>query len=204
NSYKAVEMAESIHSGHPVGNTLELSRGQLHATGTPGSVHSWPLTVTNTGTSTQAVVLHGRTFGRDQHVQRGSVTLTDGTSPTFINYQGLANNYGVFHFTVARGQQRLFASLAYPANPANSNNARVRMILIDPRGRLAAHSLPQGVGNYGSVDVRYPVAGTWTGVIFGDVASASGTNGRWPWRGARQECTPLAPPGASLVSPAPR
>jgi len=203
NSYKAVQLAQSIHGGHPVGQTLLFSRTQLNAIGSPGSTHNWPVTVTNTGAFPQLIAVSGRTFGPAQNVQKGSVTLTDGVSPQFANYQGLQNNYGVFHFNVKNGQDRLFAQIAYPAPAGAGNNARVRLILVDPLGRFAAHSLPQGVGNYGSVDVRQPAAGTWTGVIFGDIASIGGTNGVVPWQVSTQRFTSFGSvsPGVLLLAP---
>jgi hypothetical protein len=194
NSYKAVELAESIHnsagSPRPVGDTLELSSTQLNGAGNAGSTISWPETVTNTGSRSERVSLSGRTFGPDENVQTGSVALSDTSSPQVANYQGLPNNYSVFHFNIAPGQQRLVGSLAWPGNPAYclteaceaGLNSRVRLILIDPLGRFAAHSLPQGPGNYGSVDVVDPTPGRWTGVIFGDTAADGGTNGTVPWR----------------------
>jgi hypothetical protein len=199
NSYKAVQLAESIQtsdgSPRPVGDTLLLSSTQLNAVGNPGSTQRFPETITNTGAHTQVVRLSGRGFGPEQNAQSGSVTLSDSTSPHFTNYQGLENNYEVFHFTVARRQDRLVSSIAWPGNPTyclqvaceTGLNSRVRLILIDPRGRFAAHSLPQGAGNYGSVDVRYPTAGTWTGVIFGDTAANGGTTGTVPWKVATEQ-----------------
>jgi hypothetical protein len=182
NAYKAVQLAESINGGSPHGATLLKSANSLSATDLPGTSERWHVTVTNTGAVPQLVRARGRGFGPDTHVQSGTATLNDATSPQFANYQGIQNNYSVFHFTVAPGQNRLVADDFYPGNPANGNNSRVRMDLIDPKGRFASHSFPQGVGNFDTADVVNPAPGTWTGVLFGDVASVGGTNGTVGWQ----------------------
>jgi hypothetical protein len=211
NSYKAVQLAESIRtldgSPKPTGDTLLTSANQLNAVAAPATRQRWNVSVTNTGRHPQFVNLSGRTFGSDQNVQTGSVTLTDGTSPEFANYQGLQNNYGVFHFSVRPGADRLTGQIAWPGDPTGclenacetGLNGRVRMILIDPLGRFAAHSLPQGPGNYGNVDVRNPTPGQWTAVIFSDVASSGGTNGTVPWRIATQRFAPFGSVSPSNV-----
>ncbi len=203
NAYKAVQLAESINGGSRHGATLLKSVNSLSATGLPGSSQSWPVTVTNTGAVPQLVHISGRGFGPDENVQSGTATLNDATSPQFANYQGLQNNYAVFHFTVPRGQDRLVASDFYPGNPANGLNARVRMILVDPKGRFASHSFPQGVGNFDTADVRYPTPGTWTGVLFGDLAADGGTNGTVGWQISTEKFAPFSSVSPSTVLLAP-
>jgi hypothetical protein len=205
NSYKAVLLAKSIHtasgSPKPVGNTLLMSANQLNAVGAPGTAQSWNVTVTNTGASPQIVNLGGRTLGPDQNVRTGSVTLNDATSPKFTGWQGLQYDYAVIKFQVPSGNDRLDASIAYPGNP--STLAAAHLILIDPDGRFAAHSDPQGIGNFGNVDVRFPVPGTWTGVIFSVVASSGGVNGTIPWRAATQHFAPFGSVQPSFLALAP-
>ncbi|HEX4220954.1 MAG TPA: hypothetical protein VHZ97_01185 [Pseudonocardiaceae bacterium] len=181
-AYKAVEAAMSVHTkdGSPAatGSTLLVDQSQLDATGTGGSNHQFSVQVTNTGASAQTVNLSTRGFGAPTDKQTGSVTLNDSASQHFTDSSGVANNYGEIHFTVPANSTRLDASIAYPGNPNGSGNGAVHLDLIDPNGRFANESLPQGVGNYGNADVRLPTAGTWTAVIFGPEASARGTAGK--------------------------
>ena len=201
NTYKAVLLAESLQTGQPpVGESLLLSQNQLNAVGPPGSVHRWPVTVTNTGAQTQTVRLAGRTFGAQENIQSGSVTLQDGKSPEYADTLGLQNNYGVFHFHVPGGADRLDVSLAYAAPLGSTGLAEVQLILVDPQGRFVANSLPQEIGNFGNVDVRQPATGTWTGVISGPLQSLGGTNGAVPWQAYTQRFTSFGSVSPSSLS----
>ena len=215
NSYKAVKLAESIRtsdgSPRPTGNTLLTSVNQLNAVYAPGTRERWNVTVSNTGAHLQLVTLSGRTFGADQNAQTGSVTLSDANSPHFVDFSGNQDNYSVIHFVVPPGADRLTGELAWPGDPSfclqqqcNAGlNSRVRLILIDPRGRFAAHSLPQGPGNFGNVDVRDPTPGRWTGVIFSIGSANGGTAGVIPWRVATERFVPFASvsPSRLLLAP---
>jgi hypothetical protein len=211
NSYKAVQLAESVGTSHPTNAALTTSSTQFNATGAPGATQRFQFTVSNPGNTTQTVNLSGRTFGPDQNVQTGSVTLSDSSSPHVTDFAGTPDNYQVIHFRVPAGADRLFAQLAWPVDQSNcnqnfcetGNNSRVRMILIDPQGRFAGHSLPQGPGSYGETEVESPTPGTWEGVIFGNVASAGGTNGVVPWEVSTQQHIPFGSVSPSSVTLAP-
>lgn len=201
NAYRAVQAAASVRDSHgapaATGSSLLVSRSQLDATGAPGSTQRWTVQVTNTGAAPRDVRLSGRSFGPRQHQQTGSVTLSDSASPHFADWSGHRDNYGTLTFSVPQGADRLSASIAYPGNPNASLNARVRLILIDPLGRFAAHSLPQGVGNYGNVDVRFPAAGTWTAVVYSIASTGGGTVGTVGFAATTSNTT-----GFGTVSPA--
>jgi hypothetical protein len=179
NSLKAVELASWQPHGDPAGPTLKLSANQLNYVGKPGATASWPVTVTNAARTAQTVAVSGRGFSGGSAVKEATVTLSDAKSPRFTNWAGTASNFGTVRFSVPRGQALLNASVAWPtsASATGNLNARVRVILVDPAGKLAAHSLPQGVGGYGSAQVLHPAAGTWTAVIFSNTARTGGTAG---------------------------
>ena len=199
NTYNAVLLAQSIKTGDgapaPAGSTLLFSQDQLNAIDAPGTAESWPVTITNTGATAQNVALAGKAIGQDQNVQTGTVTLKDGANPQFTSFTGVQENYVTVTFNVPAGADRLTGAIAFP--PSNPPGKVVSMTLVDPHGRAAAYTLPQGLGDYGQVDVRKPVAGAWTATIFSRIAAIGGVNGTVPYRFATQKLVPFG-----SVSPA--
>ncbi|MGO8956242.1 MAG: hypothetical protein ACLQFR_02525, partial [Streptosporangiaceae bacterium] len=197
NAYKAVQLAESYAkpgaatgetlqtnvtsvSGLNAANPLDNRQGQIDIQDNPATPETGTFTVTNAGSGTQTVHLSTRTLGPVSNLQQGKVTISNAHSGHFIDFAGFKDNYGEFHFTVPSGQPRLNAAMAFPAK-INQSEATypLTMILIDPKGRFAANSMPQGYDRSANEDVINPAAGRWTAVIFGPEAGKplDGTTG---------------------------
>jgi Subtilase family len=192
-AYKAVLAAESYgggggpsgppgpHRGRPQrtpGNdTVLMGSSQLDATAPVGTTEHLSDTVTNNSSSPETVNLSTRAIGAYTTVKTATVTLSDTASPHIADWQGVNNNYEPVTFHVSAGENRLNAAIAFQNASATDLDARVRLTLIDPHGKLAAYSVPQGNGNYGDVQVTDPAPGTWTAYIYSRDSADGGTTG---------------------------
>jgi hypothetical protein len=160
NSLRAVELARTL-AGSTVkhGDGLLSSPTQLDLTAAAGKSATGTVKITNTGNGTASLKpeLDDLKVLRDQ---RSTVVLAPTTDPVTISPFGAGRSYKKATFTVPSGASKVQASVAWP-----SPGLIVRLVLLDPSGTLEAYSLPQGFGNFATVDVRSPKAGTWTAVI---------------------------------------
>jgi Subtilase family len=203
NSEEAVQLAASYGIARRTGTTLLSSPGQLAVSAPPGTRKTWKVTVTNEGARAQTVSLSGRALNPSTTSSAsGAVALNDATSNQYKADSGLQANYATFTFRVPAGQARLDVAIAYAARPY-SVILPPNLTLFDPDGRVAADSEPQGPGNYGNVDVRAPVAGTWTAVVAGAQAEDGGYNGKVIWEEATQNYRSFGSVSPSSLSLAP-
>jgi hypothetical protein len=203
NNYKAVQLAESYGIAKRTGSTLLTSPGQLTDAALSGTRKTWQVTVTNEGTRAQAVTLRSRALNSaSTSSANGSVTLSDATSKQYTADSGSKVNYETFKFRVPAGQARLDVSIAYAARPSTVI-LPPNLALFDPDGRVAADTEPQGVGNYGNVDVRAPAAGLWTAVVSGYPAGLGGYNGKVVWHEATQNYSSFGSISPASLSLAP-
>jgi Subtilase family/Peptidase inhibitor I9 len=155
---KAVQAAMSVDGGTPTGHSLLIGPSKLTFAQDAGTKADATFSVTNTGATTQTVGAHARVL---QQVSDSKQDVTLGTTPTFIDQFGSSRPFVKTTFTIPAGTDRLAAFDAW-----SGPNARVGLALIDPTGAYAAYTRPQGDGNHGQVDVRKPVGGTWTAIVF--------------------------------------
>jgi hypothetical protein len=165
----------------PQGSTLLTSADQLNVVDQPNTARTVSETVTNNGSTPEHIAVSGRQLGPETSVSNTTVTLSDATSPKTIDYAGVASNFAPVTFTVPAGQNRLTASAAFQTGQNDATDpalhARTRITLVDPSGKLAGYSLPQGDGNFGSVEVTDPTPGTWTAYVWSRTGANGGTVG---------------------------
>src|SRR5882757_3329620 len=148
-----------------VKSNLVTSDDQLTLTGKPGTTRSGQVTVTNVGTKPLTVAAGTRGYTTVGSAQQ-TVPFDSTTLPTFTYYDGNTWAQKKVTFQVSAGAQRLFARMAFQGKGPSDI---IRLTLLDPSGRFVANSRPQGgpaPANYANVDVRNPVAGTWTAVLY--------------------------------------
>ncbi len=162
-AYKAVLAAENDNQpagggsaqGRNVG-VVTTSPTQLNAVDQPGTAENLTDTVTNESGSTQHLTFSGRTLGAYRSLFNTQFTLSD-SDPQTPDYAGVPINYQRLRFRVPAGEDRLDASAAFhSATPTASLNARVRITLIDPNGTYVGDSRPQGLGNFGDLQIAQP------------------------------------------------
>jgi hypothetical protein len=209
-AYKAVLAAENdnqpagggSHQGRNV-RVMTTSPTQLNAVDQPGTAENLTDTVTNESGSTQHLTFSGRTLGAYRSLFNTQFTLSD-SDPQTPDYAGVPINYQRLRFRVPAGEDRIDASAAYHgATPTASLNARVRISLIDPSGTYVGDSRPQGLANFGDLQIAHPAAGTWTAYVYSRDSDAGGYVGPVVFgvRGARYTSFGTVRPSSATLRP---
>ena len=169
NARKAVQLALSVRdrNGSPPkqGSHLLVDPPSLSAVGAPGKVQRFHVEVTNSGDqpATLQPVLEALHPAFDSS-DGGTITLNPASGSTFIDGEGITSAFARHTFAVPSGVDRLDGTLAW--NGQARPSSLVHLTLIDPSGRIAAYSNPQGGSGFAHVDVHDPAAGSWSALVW--------------------------------------
>ncbi len=154
---KAVNTALSIpdQNGRPArhGQGIVVSPSTATFTAQTGQSLQSSFQVTNTGTTAIDVAPALETLGPPIAGATKALTFNPATLPTYSSGGGGPRPYLAQPFTVPAGADHLDVAIAFPP-VYNGAQALAFIVLLDPSGREAAFSSPQGDGSgYGHVDV---------------------------------------------------
>jgi hypothetical protein len=179
NSLAAVQAALSVDGNgqsHPEGHAVLASPTRAAVSANPNTHQSLSFTFTNTGSTPQHLTPAVEALGAPFAGASVTLNLDPATDPAFLNVAGAPRHYIEYKFKVPAGADHLDAALAWPSPIGSASPPIAYLALIDPAGRLAIYSEPQGFGSgYGHVDVVKPSTGTWTAAIFTRPVGVSGT-----------------------------
>jgi Subtilase family len=185
NAARAVELAAAWGTTSSTGGLVHTPNN-ISALGAPRSAQQTTVTVTNTSTTPQRVTPVLRTLGHARTLASGDMTLSD-TAGSTSSCDGVSSaTYGTGEtiglinctsFRVRPGTDQLDSRIAWNPTVACSTCTAgpptVREILVDPHGRYAQYSDPQGDGaGFADEQVHNPSPGQWTLLIFARTTSA--------------------------------
>ncbi|MCU1679431.1 MAG: Bacillopeptidase [Amycolatopsis sp.] len=173
-AYRAVAAARSVPTSDAkptaIGSNVIADTDQLDAIGAPGTSKQFSVTLTNAGATSTTVTAAGRTLSASRSIAATDAVIS-ATGPGYLDARGNIKTYVKVPFDVPRGADRLDGDIAYPGG----GRSIVDLALLDPQGRLAGYSLPEGQGNHGHVDVGSPLPGRWTAVMSATQVAVTGT-----------------------------
>jgi hypothetical protein len=180
NALAAVNLALSVNDEYGKskarGEGILAQPTSVSISGQPNRSESRTFTITNSGTSTQHLTPTLETLGEPFAGATLNVNMHPASDPTFVNVAGGTRAYQKRTFKVPTGADHLDVAIAFQTPLGTTNTPIVLFGLLDPSGRAAAHSVPQGAGQaYGHVDIVKPAAGTWTAVIWTHLGGTSGS-----------------------------
>jgi Subtilase family/Peptidase inhibitor I9 len=171
NSLAAVNMALSIVDEHGApkgrGEGVLANPTSARVVSEPNKRQSPSFSVTNTGSKMQHLTPSLQTLGAPIAGDTININLDPSTLPTFINPTGAPRSYTEQKIRVPAGAQHLDVAIAYQTPLGVSPAPIVYLGLLDPSGKQAAYSIPQGLGSgYGHVDIVKPTPGKWTVLVW--------------------------------------
>ena len=181
NALRAVQLAKSWGK-HAKGGGLVHSPDSIADLGNVKGKHRHTVVVKNTGNSKARIRPVLRTLGKARNLASGKLNLFEAGHGPQGSCAGVQTakyftgetipELNCKTFKVPKGVDALDSRIAW--NPlqncatCTSGEPTVREILIDPKGRYAQYSDPQGLGvGFADAQVHQPAAGTWTLLIFG-------------------------------------
>ena len=194
----------------PPSGTLLISPNQVNVVGPPGATSTQQVSLTNTGSAPITVGLSTRTLSHKVYDSGVKEFTIDPLTPTtnmgaFPIWSGVTEVYQTETFKVPAASG---SRLVFDADYQDTGQSSVlHVALFDPRGTYAGYSDPQGLGDYGEVEVTNPLAGQWTALFFteqnGAVKGGIGTSGTVQWDASTWRYTSAAAISPSSLTIAP-
>jgi hypothetical protein len=221
----AVDMATSLPQTSPggpgrgVGPVLRshggilVSPNQVNFSAAPGTPESNQISLTNTSPFWDTVRLSTRALTQEVYDSGVQTFTMDPVAPTTNTgsmqiWSGVTEVYQTETFQVPRTNPSVQSRLVFSADyQYTGQSSLLHFALFEPDGTYAAYSLPQGLGDYGEVEVTDPVPGTWTALFFteenGATTDGVGTSGPVQWDAQTWQYAPAGSISPSFLDIAP-